>query len=28
MENVDRIKRGEPVSDPDSIIRARMAGDA
>ncbi len=28
MENVDRIKRGEPVSDPDSIITARMAGDA
>jgi peptidylprolyl isomerase len=28
MENVDRIKRGEPVSDPDSIISARMAGDA
>jgi peptidylprolyl isomerase len=28
MENVDRIKRGEPVSDPDSIIAARMAGDA
>jgi peptidylprolyl isomerase len=25
MENVDRIKRGEPVSDPDSIITARMA---
>jgi len=28
MENVDRIKRGEPVSDPDSIVTARMAGDA
>ena len=28
MENVDRIKRGEPVSDPDRIITARMAGDA
>ena len=28
MENVDRIKRGEPVSDPDSIIAARMAADA
>src|SRR5260221_6054706 len=26
MENVDRIKRGEPVSDPDSIITARMRG--
>src|SRR5579864_5677721 len=28
MENVDKIKRGEPVHDPDSIIAARMAGDA
>jgi peptidylprolyl isomerase len=28
MENVDRIKRGEPVSDPDSIITARMATNA
>jgi peptidylprolyl isomerase len=28
MENVDKIKRGEPVSDPDSIVTARMAGDA
>jgi len=28
MENIDRIKRGEPVSDPDRIITARMAGDA
>ena len=28
MDNVDRIKRGEPVSDPDSIITARMAVDA
>jgi len=28
MDNVDRIKRGEPVSDPDSIITARMAADA
>ena len=27
MENVDRIKRGEPVTDPDSIVRARIAGD-
>ena len=25
MENVDRLKRGEPVSDPDRIITARMA---
>jgi peptidylprolyl isomerase len=28
MENVDKIKRGEPVSDPDRIISARMAGAA
>jgi peptidylprolyl isomerase len=28
MENVDKIKRGEPVKDPDKIIRAKMAGDA
>jgi len=28
MENVDQIKRGEPVSNPDSIIKARMAADA
>ena len=28
MENVDKIKRGEPVRDPDSIITARMTGDA
>jgi peptidylprolyl isomerase len=28
MENVDKIKRGEPVSDPDKIITARMAADA
>ena len=28
MEHVDKIKRGEPVRDPDSIITARMAGDA
>jgi peptidylprolyl isomerase len=27
MENIDKIKRGEPVRDPDSIITARMAGD-
>jgi peptidylprolyl isomerase len=25
MENVDKIKRGEPVSDPDKIVTARMA---
>jgi peptidylprolyl isomerase len=28
MENVDKIKRGEPVSNPDSIVTARMAGEA
>jgi peptidylprolyl isomerase len=28
MENVDKIKRGEPVVNPDSIVKARMAGDA
>jgi peptidylprolyl isomerase len=26
MDNVDKIKRGEPVRDPDKIISARMAG--
>jgi gluconate kinase len=28
MENVDKIKRGEPVRDPDRIIKATMAADA
>jgi cyclophilin family peptidyl-prolyl cis-trans isomerase len=28
MENIDKIKRGEPVVNPDSIVTARMAGDA
>ena len=28
MENIDRIKRGEPVADPDKIVTARMAADA
>jgi peptidylprolyl isomerase len=28
MDNVDKIKRGEPVSNPDSIITARLAADA
>jgi peptidylprolyl isomerase len=28
MENVDKIKRGEPVRDPDKIIKATMAKDA
>jgi len=27
MENVDKIKRGEPVNDPDRIVKATM-GDA
>ncbi|MFT4184695.1 MAG: peptidylprolyl isomerase [Rhizobium sp.] len=27
MENVDQIKRGEPVRDPDSIVSARVAAD-
>ena len=25
MENVDKIKRGEPVSNPDKIVKAHMA---
>jgi peptidylprolyl isomerase len=25
MDHVDKIKRGEPVADPDMIVRARMA---
>ena len=28
MENVDKIKRGEPVQNPDKILSARMAADA
>ena len=28
MENVDKIKRGEPVRDPDSIISMKIAADA
>jgi cyclophilin family peptidyl-prolyl cis-trans isomerase len=28
MENVDKIKRGEPVRDPDKIVTARIAADA
>jgi peptidylprolyl isomerase len=28
MESVDKIKRGEPVKDPDKIVRARIAADA
>ena len=27
MENIDEIKRGEPVQDPDSIISMRLAAD-
>jgi peptidylprolyl isomerase len=27
MDNVDKIKSGEPVAEPDKIIRARMAAD-
>jgi len=27
MENVDKIKRGEPVKDPDRILTARMASE-
>jgi peptidylprolyl isomerase len=27
MENVDKIKRGEPVQNPDKIVTARMALD-
>lgn len=27
MDNVDKIKRGEPVSDPDSIVSMRVAAD-
>jgi peptidylprolyl isomerase len=28
MENVDKIKRGEPVRDPDKIISVVVAADA
>jgi gluconate kinase len=28
MANVDKIKRGEPVADPDRIVTARMGADA
>lgn len=27
MDSIDKIKRGEPVSEPDSIISMRVAGD-
>jgi len=28
MENVDQIKRGEPVRDPDRILSMKVAADA
>jgi hypothetical protein len=28
MGNVDKIKRGEPVADPDRIVSAKMAAAA
>jgi cyclophilin family peptidyl-prolyl cis-trans isomerase len=28
MDNVDQIKRGEPVRDPDRIVTMRVAADA
>jgi len=28
MENVDKIKRGEPVKNPDKIVKATIAADA
>ena len=28
MENVDKIKRGEPVRDPDRIVTMRVQADA
>jgi peptidylprolyl isomerase len=28
MDNIDQIKRGEPVADPDKIVTARMAAKA
>jgi len=28
MEHIDKIKRGEPVKDPDTIITARIAADS
>jgi hypothetical protein len=28
MENVDQIKRGEPVRDPDRIVSMRVMADA
>ncbi|HKJ63333.1 MAG TPA: peptidylprolyl isomerase, partial [Hyphomicrobiales bacterium] len=28
MEHVDKIKRGEPVTDPDKIVKMQVAADA
>jgi hypothetical protein len=28
MENVDKIKRGEPVRDPDKIVSMKVMADA
>jgi peptidylprolyl isomerase len=28
MENVDKIKRGEPVQNPDKIVKATVGADA
>jgi peptidylprolyl isomerase len=28
MENIDKIKRGEPVKDPDKIVSMKVAADA
>ena len=28
MENIDQIKRGEPVNDPDKIVSMQVAADA
>jgi len=28
MENVDKIKRGEPVQDPDQMVSMKVAADA
>ena len=28
MENIDKIKRGEPVRDPDTIVSMKVAADA
>jgi peptidyl-prolyl cis-trans isomerase B (cyclophilin B) len=27
MDNIDKIKKGEPVSDPDSIVSVKVAAD-